>query len=118
MSFDRQRAALVLLRWTVGMVVLWQSFRFALSAAAARNIGHLRLPPWLAVVLGGAELLAAALFLMPRLQRAGGYALLVIFAIACAIHGLHGEFEAGLLVYAAAVVACLAVRSDFARNAA
>jgi DoxX-like family len=118
MSIDRQRAALRLLQWTVGLVVLWQSFRFALFAVTAPNFDHVRMPPSVAFVLGATELLAAALFLIPKLERVGGYALLAVFALACAIHALHGEFEAGLLVYAAAVFACLATRSDFARNPA
>jgi uncharacterized membrane protein YphA (DoxX/SURF4 family) len=118
MSVGRQRAALLLLRWTVGLVVLWQSFRFAIFAGTAHNFDHVRLPPTVAFAIGATELLAAAVFLIPRLQRVGGYALLAIFALACAIHGMHGEFEAGLLVYAAAVIACLATRSDFARTPA
>jgi hypothetical protein len=118
MNIDRRRVALLILQWTVGLVVLWQSFRFALAALAGRNFDHLRLPSSVAFVIGATENLAAALFLIPKLQRVGGYALLAIFAIACLIHGLHGEFEAALLVYAAAVVACLATRSDFLRSAA
>jgi hypothetical protein len=109
MSFNRQRAALALLRWTVGLVVLWQSYRFAFSGAA-----HLGLPAWLVPVIGGAELLAAALFLVPKFQRVGGYTLLAIFAVAFTIHGLHGEVGLGLLVYAAAVFACLSTRSEIA----
>ena len=116
MNVTRQRAALLALRWTVGLVVLWQSYRFLDSAAAIRNLQHMGLPPWIVPALGGIELLAAALFLIPRLDRIGGYSLLVIFAVACTIHGLHGEFELGLLVHAAAVVACLATRSQVAEN--
>jgi len=116
MNVTRQRAALMVLRWTVGVVVLWQSYRFIVSAGAVRNLQHMGLPSWIVPALGGIELLAAALFLIPRLDRIGGYSLLVVFAVACAIHGLHGELELGLLVYAAAVVACLATRSPVAGN--
>jgi hypothetical protein len=116
MSANRQRAALTALRWTVGLVVSWQSYRFIVSAAAVRNLQHMGLPPWIVPALGGVELLAAALFLVPKLDRIGGYSLLFVFAVACAIHVLHGEFELGLLVYAAAVVACLATNTEIARN--
>jgi DoxX-like family len=116
MSINRERAALVLLRWTVGLVVLWQSYRFTFFGATAGN--HLGLPPWIVSVIGGAELLAAVLFLVPKLERLGGYALLTVFAVAAAIHGLHGELELGLAVDAAAVVACLATRSEIAGNPA
>ena len=115
MNMTRQQAALMALRWTVGLVVLWQSYRFIVSAAALRNLQHMGLPSWI-VPLGGIEFLAAALFLIPRLDRIGGYSLLVVFAVACVVHGLHGELELGLLVYAAAVVACLATRSQVAGN--
>jgi|SRR5580704_12141408 hypothetical protein len=118
MTMNRERVALALLRWTLGLVVLWQSYRFAVSSAAVRNLSHLGLPPWLVPVIGGAELLAAALFLIPKLRRVGGYALLTIFTLACAFHGLHGEIELGLLVYAAAVVACMATTSEVARRTA
>ncbi len=114
MKFNRHRAALLLLRWTVGLVVLWQSYRFAVSGAAVQGVSHLGLPGWLVPVIGGAELFAAALFLLPKFQHVGGYALLAIFALACAIHGVHGEVELGLLVYAAAVIACLSSRSEIA----
>jgi uncharacterized membrane protein YphA (DoxX/SURF4 family) len=118
MTVKREQLALALLRWTVGLVVLWQSYRFAFSGAAVRFFSQLGLPSWLVPVIGGAELLAAAFFLVPKLQRPGGYALLIIFAVACAIHSLHGEVELGLLVYAAAVVACLATSPDIARKPA
>jgi hypothetical protein len=118
MNIDRQRAAFLVLRWTVGLVVLWQSYRFMVSAASVGNMHQLGLPSWIVPLLGGIELFAAALFLVPKLDRIGGNCLLVIFALACAIHGLHGEVETGLLVYAAAVVACLAAKSDTAGNPA
>jgi hypothetical protein len=116
MSINRQRAAFTALRWTVGLVVLWQSYQFIVSTAAARAPQHMGLPQWFAPLLGGVEIVAAALFLLPKLDRIGGYSLLVVFALACAIHGLHGELQTGLLVYAAAVVACLATGSEVARN--
>jgi DoxX-like protein len=116
MSANRQRAALTALRWTVGIVVLWQSYRFIVSTAAVRNLQHMGLPQWFVPLIGGVELVAAALFLVPKLDRIGGYSLLVVFAVACAIHGLHGELEAALLVYAAAVVACMATSPEIARN--
>jgi hypothetical protein len=101
------RASLILLRWTVGLVVLWQSWRFA--TAAAREVAHIGLPHWTPLVLGGAEIVASVLFLLPKVGRVGGYLLLAIFLLAIAIHLLHGQFEVGpLLVYAAAVFACLA----------
>ena len=104
----QQRAAIQLLRWTLGLVVLWESLRFVSSAGSVQHLHAMGLPPWFAVVLGGAEIAAAVLFLMAKTARVGGVALLIIFAIAVTIHLLHGRWDVGeLLVYGAAVIACL-----------
>lgn len=106
------RVSLILLRWVLGLVVLWQSWRFATSAGAVREVAHIGLPHWTPAVLGGAEIAAAILFLLPKAGRVGGYLLLAIFLLAILIHVLHRQFEVGpLLVYAAAVFACLAGNS-------
>ena len=104
----QQKAAIQVLRWTLGLVVAWESFRFAFSAGSARHLHAMGLPGWFAFVFGGAEIVAAVLFLMAKTARLGGIALLVIFAIAVTIHVLHGQWDVGgLLVYGAAVIACL-----------
>jgi membrane protein implicated in regulation of membrane protease activity len=62
-------------------------------------------------VLGGGEIIAALLFLLSATSIAGGYLLLVVFFFAAAIHVLHGQYDVGgLLVYAVAVMACVAQR--------
>jgi hypothetical protein len=96
------------LRWTLGLVVLWESYEFAFSAAEAKYLGHMRLPSCIGPVLGCTEILAALLFLVLKVSRIGGFFLLVIFAIAATRHLLHGQYEVGsLLVYGAAVLTCL-----------
>lgn len=73
-----------------------------------RHLHIMGLPDWFALALGGAEVVAAVLFLMAKTARLGGIALLVIFAVAVTIHVLHGQWDVGgLLVYGAAVIACL-----------
>lgn len=95
------------LRWSVGLVVLWESYQFAASPAAIHHLQQMSLPEWIAPVLGAVEVGAAVLFLVPKLRRIGGYALLAIFAIAAVLHVLHGQFEIGpLVVYSAAVLVC------------
>ena len=97
-----------LLRWTLGLVVLFESFRFAFSASASHFLSKAGLPSWLQPVLGGAEIVAAVLFLVPFTARVGGYLLLVVLALAALLHILHGQYDVGgLLVYAAAVLVCL-----------
>jgi hypothetical protein len=85
----------------LGLVILLESVRFALSSASAHEVARIGLPQWLPAVLGGGEAVAALLLLAPGATMAGGYALLFIFAIAAAIHVLHGQYDvAALVVYA------------------
>ncbi len=68
-----------LLRWTLGLVVIIESSQFAFSASAAHFFAKAGLPSWLRPALGGSEILAAILFLVPFTALLGGYLLLVIF---------------------------------------
>jgi hypothetical protein len=108
MNAQTEKLALPVLRWTVGLVVLFESCRFVLSHGAI----HGGLPRWIRPVLGGAEIIAAILFLVPFTRAVGGKLLLVIFGLAVIIHVLHGEYDVGpLLVYAAAVFAAMTARN-------
>jgi hypothetical protein len=103
-----KRFAIPGLRWTLGVVVLWQSIQFVLSHSQGQHLTKLGLPMWVQPALGGTEILAVLLFLLPATSLVGGYSLLAIFAIAILIHCLHDEFDVGgLLVYAMAVVVCI-----------
>ena len=98
-----------LLRWTLGLVVLLESCQFAFSNSAAHFLAKAGLPSWFRPVLGGAEIIAAVLFLLPWTALLGSYILLVIFALAALVHVLHGQFDVGgLVVYATAVLVCMA----------
>jgi uncharacterized membrane protein YphA (DoxX/SURF4 family) len=102
-----------LLRWTLGLAVLLESCQFVFSASAAHFLAKAGLPPWIRPVLGGAEIIAAILFLVPFTALAGGCLLLVIFALAALVHILHGQYDVGgLVVYAAADFACMAHREN------
>lgn len=97
------------LRWSVGLVVLLESWRFAFGESAMRAFAHTGLPHWIRPVLGGAEMVAALVFLVPAASIVGGYALLVIFFVAAVIHILHGRYDVGaLVVYGMAVLVCMA----------
>ena len=107
------------LRWVLGLVILLESVRFALSSASAHEVARIGLPQWLPAALGGGEAVAALLFLAPAATMAGGYALLFIFTIAAAIHILHGQYDvAVLVVYAMGVMVCMAHRKSGAAEAA
>jgi hypothetical protein len=90
----------------LALVVIWQSLQFTVSANSAHAISKLGLPYLIIPVLGGAEIVAAVLFLIPTFSRLGGYLLLLAFVFAIALHLLYRQFGVGpLLVYAAAAFA-------------
>ena len=99
------RVSIPLLRWTLGLVVMLQSFEFVFSTSAAHFLAQAGWPAWLRPVLGGAEIIAAVLFLVPFTATIGGYLLLIIFGLAALLHILHGQYGIeGLLVYAVAAL--------------
>ena len=67
-----------------------------LSLSALSGAGFVR---WVA----GAEVVAAAVFCLPRVWRAGGVGLLVVLGFALAHHAMAGQFAASLLFAALAV---------------
>jgi hypothetical protein len=90
------------LQWTLGVVVFAEAalLVFSVHAHGAQPLG---VPTAVLTALALAEMLAAALFLIPPTVVIGGVALMVIFALAIVIHLLHGQANVGaLLVYAAA----------------
>ncbi|MFZ3332293.1 MAG: hypothetical protein WA197_16785 [Candidatus Acidiferrales bacterium] len=110
MSTSANRLATQALRWILGLVVLWESCLFLRrTILEAQRSGHLGVHSWIFLVLASAEIVAAAMFLLPAVRVTGGYLLLVVFVFAAAFHTLHGEFSVvgGLAIYAAAVVVCL-----------
>jgi len=82
------------LRWVLALVVWLESAHFAVSPAAARQLSATGLPRWIAPALGGSEVAAALLFLVPAASVVGGCALLFIFLIAAGVHLLHSQFDA------------------------
>ena len=106
---SRLRKAVWILYWSTGFVVLIESCLFVFSASRGHEFARSGMPHLIRPILGGAEIVAALLFLIPPVRTIGGYALLVIFAVAALIHILHGQPDVGgLVVYAAAVYTVLA----------
>ncbi len=93
------------LQWAVGIVVLINAartfFHSAHTLVAAPSSHHAHFLP----LLSGAEIVAAMLFLIPRMGRIGSYLLLVVFGVALIFHLLNGDWEVGtLVIYIAAVI--------------
>jgi hypothetical protein len=59
---------------------------------------------WHLFILASVEAVAAILFVIPATLRFGGIALCLVFFVAFTVHAIVGEFELGLLVYAAGTV--------------
>jgi hypothetical protein len=109
MNANLTRISIPLLRWILGLVVMLQSFEFIFSSSAAHFLAKAGWPAWLRPVLGGSEIIAAVLFLVPSTATVGGFLLLVIFGLAALLHVLHGQYGVeGLLVYAVAVLVSIA----------
>ena len=109
MKTPRPQVAIDALRLILGVVVLIQSFIFLFGGDSARFFVRPGLPEAIRVLLGWSEVVAAVLFLLPPTIALGGWALLVVFMAAIAIHLLHRQFEGGgLVVYVAAVLAVMA----------
>jgi hypothetical protein len=103
-----KKCSLIGLRWTVGIILAWQSYR--LLRHTVPQLGEARHSPltWIHLVLGSGEIMAAILFLIPRTRVIGGWALLVIIGLAAVISVLHGSRDVSvLLLYAMAVLVCM-----------
>jgi hypothetical protein len=106
---DLLPAALRILRWTLGLVILAESARFAFSSMAAQTFAKTGMPNFIRPTLACAEIAAAIVFLVPRATRLGARFLIAVLAAAMVIHLLHGWFDVGaLLVYSAAAWAVAA----------
>ncbi|HEY6302783.1 MAG TPA: hypothetical protein VIX14_06915 [Terriglobales bacterium] len=112
MNHSRFPTALCILQWTLGVLILEQSLRFAFSAQASHVFAKAGIPNFIHVGLAWAEIAAAILLLVPRTTVFGGRFLIAVLAAAIVIHLLHGWFDVGVLVvYAAATWAVVAEKS-------
>jgi hypothetical protein len=94
-------------------VVLLESVPFVLSSGVAHHFARVGLPLWGWPALGWSQAAAALLFLIPITMLVGRCGLLLIFAVANAIHIPAAVFSAGrLIVYAVAVVVCITNREN------
>ena len=99
-----------ILRWALGLLLAIESALF-LFAPGDRTFAHSGMPHTLRFIIGGLELGAAVLFLISPTVLLGGYLLIGTFALAGAVHILHGQPNIGTLVgYTIAVLLVLTHR--------
>jgi hypothetical protein len=102
MTAQRANIALTGLQWTLGLVILIEAILFVLPSAA-RGFASTHLPNVIRIILGFGEIAGCVLMLIPRTAIRGAWLLVVVFALAVAIHLLHGMYEVGnLAIYTAA----------------
>jgi DoxX-like family len=100
-----KKLAVPMLRWTLGLVVLIESLQEVFAPTAIQEFARTGLPQWVRLVLGGSEIIAAVIFIAPFTTVIGGYALIVIFGFAAALHLMHGQYDIGaLFVYGMAAL--------------
>src|SRR5690242_6948178 len=100
----RLKQMVTILRWTLGLVVLYESCLLAFEPGRIRAFEHAGFPHLVRPLLAWSEIIAAALYLVPASEVAGSYLLLIVFALAAAVHILHGQYEVGGLVVYSMVV--------------
>ncbi|MFY9948743.1 MAG: hypothetical protein WA261_21610 [Candidatus Sulfotelmatobacter sp.] len=99
---QRANIALTGLQWTLGLVILIEAILFVLPSAA-RGFASTHLPSVIRLILGFGEIGGCVLMLIPRTAIRGAWLLVAVFALAVAIHLLHGMYEVGnLAIYTAA----------------
>lgn len=103
--------SLTVLRWSIALVLGGGAALLLASVAHAdHDLAHLGHAGGL-VALGVAELVAAALFVVPRTLRLGGFGLLGVLAAAALLHAALGEVPSpSFVVYAAAIWVAMARR--------
>lgn len=119
MNQQSKNVSITALRWTLGLVVLWQSIQFAFSPSAIHHFASAGLPSWIRPAIAGIEIIAALLFLIPWTNAVGSRLLLFVFAIAVILHILHGDYDVSVLVlYVVAVIVCMTHRNTGLAGAA
>jgi len=93
------------LKWSLGVVVLFESLRLFVHSFQALVLANSPSHTWFHAALAAAEIIGAVLFLLGPTSRTGALVLLVVFIVAAVFHLLHGEWDIGFLViYSAAVL--------------
>lgn len=102
MTEQRAQTALTGLQFTLGVVILIEAALFLLPSARD-EFARTHLPSVIRYVLGYGEIVGSILLLIPRTTVQGAWLLVAVFALAIAIHLLHGMFNVGdLVIYVAA----------------
>ena len=91
------QAALIGLKWALGIVILIEGGIFVLTPDARLEFAKTHMPQILRLFLGWGEMLGAILLLIPRTAARGTWLLLIIFLVAIPVRVVHGMPSVGAL---------------------
>ncbi|HET6177161.1 MAG TPA: DoxX family protein, partial [Candidatus Sulfotelmatobacter sp.] len=89
MSAAGTKAALTVLQWTLGVVILIEAVLFVLPSAA-HDFARSHMPSILRMVLGWGEIAGCVLLLIPQTAVRGAWVLIAVFTLAIVTHLMHG----------------------------
>ena len=102
---------------TVCGIALIQAAAFLFALYGSENSPHKNSLFWIQSVLAVCEVVAAMLFLIPRMFFLGVWALLAVFVFAVLLHVAHSDFNvSSLLVYAVAAMVVKAYKNSSDAN--
>ena len=112
MTEHRKQIALMVLRWSLGLVILIEAIIFVMPSAR-HDFARSHMPDVLRFVLGWGEITGSVLLLVPRTSVRGAWILVSVFVFAIIIHALHGMYNVGnLVIYTAAAWAIAVSKGD------
>ncbi len=105
MSPSRSNLGMIVLRWTLGIVILIEAVLFVMPSAA-HEFTRTHMPGFIRLLLGWGEIAGCILLLIPKTSLRGAWLLFAVFVFAILIHLLHGSYNVGnVVIYAAAALA-------------
>ncbi len=105
MSPVKNNVGMIVLRYSLGVVILIEAVMFVLPSAA-HDFAGTHMPGFVRMVLGFGEILGCVLLLIPQTAIRGAWVLVAVFIMGILLHLLHGMYGIGnLVIYAAAAFA-------------
>ncbi len=103
----KNKVALCILKYSLGVVILIEAVLFVLPSAA-HDFARTHMPGLVRMILGWGEIAGCILLLIPKTTIRGAWFLFAVFVFAILIHLLHGQYNVGNVVIYAAVALAVA----------
>jgi hypothetical protein len=101
----KNKIALCVLTYSLGIVILIEAILFALPSAA-HDFARTHMPGFIRLILAWGEIAGCIVLLIPKTRIHGAWFLFAVFIFAVLIHLLHGFYNVGnLVIYSAAALA-------------